>query len=72
MLKWFGHVKRMESEELVKNVYLSESVGPNRERPPGRWRNRVKEYMSDRGATRGRGLDQARKECLDMERWMLF
>ncbi len=28
--------------------------------------------MCERGATRGGGLDQARKECLDRERWRLF
>ncbi len=38
-LRWFGHIERMGSEEFVKKVYMSESVGPNsRGRPPGRWR----------------------------------
>ena len=36
-------------------------------RPPGRWRDRAKEYMCEGGATRGGGLDQARRE-----RWRLF
>ncbi len=45
---------------------MSESVGPNcRGGPPGRWRGKVKEYMCERGATMGGGLDQAKKECLD-------
>ncbi len=35
MLRWFGHTERMGSEELVKKVYISESVGPNsRGKPP--------------------------------------
>ncbi len=35
-LRWFGHIERMESEESVKKVYVSESVDPNnRGRPPG-------------------------------------
>ena len=42
-----------------------------RVRPPGRWRDRVKERC-ERGATRGGGLDEARRECLDRERWRLF
>ncbi len=63
----------MRSEEFVKKVYMSESVGPSsRGRPPGRWRDRVKEHMYERGATRGGGLGQARRECLDRERWKLF
>ena len=45
-LRWFGHIKKMNSEGFVKKVYVSESVGPNsRGRLPGRWRERVKEYM---------------------------
>ncbi len=52
---------------------MSESAGPNsRGRPPVRWRDRVKEYMCERGATRGGGPDQARRERLDRERWRLF
>ncbi len=40
-----------------------------RGRPPGGWRDRVKEYMCGRGASRG--LDQARRDR-DRERWRLF
>ena len=72
-LRLFGHIERMGSEEFVKRVYVSESVGPNsRGRPPGRWKDKVKEYMCERGATRGVGLDQAKRECLDRERWRRF
>ena len=52
---------------------LSNIVDPNsRGRPHGRWKDRVKEYMCERGATIGGGLEQARRECLDRERWRLF
>ncbi len=72
-LRWFGHIERMGSEKSVKKVYMSESVGPSSKgRPPGRWRGRVKEYICERGATRGGKLDQARRECLDRESWRLF
>ncbi len=72
-LRWFEYIERMGSEEFVNKVYMSESVGPNnRGRPPGRWRGRVKEYMCERGVTRRGGLDQAKRECLDRERWRLF
>ncbi len=72
-LRWFGHIERMGSEEFVKRVYMSERVGPNsRGRPIVRWRDRVKEYMCERSAIRGGGLDQARRECLDRERWRFF
>ncbi len=64
----------MGSEEFVKKVYVSESVGPSsRGRPPVRWRDREKEYMCERDVTRGaEGLDQGRRECLGRERWRLF
>ncbi len=72
-VRWLGHIERMGSEEFVKKVYMSESVGPNsRRRPPGRWRDRVNEYMCERDTTRRGELDQAKKEHLDKERWRLF
>ncbi len=38
----------MESEEFLKKVYVSESVGPSsRGKPSGRCKDRVKEYMSE-------------------------
>ncbi len=41
-LKWFGHVERMGSEEFVE--------GPNKGgRPLGRWKDRVEEYLRERG-----------------------
>ncbi len=62
-LRWFGHIERKGSEEFVKKDYMSESVGPNsRGRPPGRWTDRVKEYLCERGAATGRGLVQAKRE----------
>ncbi len=54
--------EKMGSREFVKKVYVSESVGPNsRGRLPGRCRDRVKEYMCEKGATR-RGRAGSSKE----------
>ncbi len=62
-LKWFGHIERMNNEEFVKKVCMSEIEGPGRRaRPLGKWRDRVKEYMSEASATIGGGLEQARSE----------
>ncbi len=48
-LRWFGHIKRMGNEEFVKKVYLSSVEGTNRRgRPLGRWKDGVKEYVSER------------------------
>ena len=63
----------MKSEEFVKKVYVCELEGSNQKgRPLGRWRDKVKEYMCERGDSRGGGLDRARRDCLDRERWRLF
>ncbi len=72
-MSWFGYMERIGNEEFVNKLCMSESVGPNsRGRLLERWRNRVKEYMCERGVTRGVGLHEARRECLDRERWRLF
>ena len=72
-LKWFSPLKIKKSEEFVKKVYVSETEGPRRRgRPVVRWKDRVKEYMHERVAGRGRGIEQARRECVDRERWRLF
>ena len=52
---------------------MSELEGANRRgRPLGRWRDRVKEYMNERGVRGGGGLERARRECMDRERWRFF
>ncbi len=57
-MRWFGHIERVNSEEFVKKVCVSETEGPSRRgRPLGRWKDRVKEYMSERGATTGGGIE---------------
>ncbi len=69
-LRWFGHIERMETEELVKKVYLSSVEGLNmRGRPHGRWEDRMMEYMSERGVS-GNGLEWARRACMVRERWV--
>ncbi len=63
------YVERVKNEEFVKMVYLGSVEGMNRRgRPLGRWEDRVKEYVSERGV-RGKGLEWARRECMDRERW---
>ncbi len=59
----------MGNEEFVKKVYLSSVESRNRRgRPFGRWEDRVREHVSERGV-RENGLEWARRECMDRERW---
>ncbi len=68
-LRWFGHIERMDNEEFVKKVYLSSDEGlDRREKTLGRWEDKVKEHVSERGV-RGNRLERARRECMDRERW---
>ncbi len=56
-LRWFGHIERI----FVKKVYRSSVEGLNRRgRPLGRWEDKVKEYVSERGARR-KGLEWAKE-----------
>ncbi len=49
-------------------MYLSSVEGTNwRGRPLGRWEDRVREYVSERGV-RGNALEWARRVCTDRER----
>ncbi len=55
----------MNTEDLVKKVNACEIDDPSRRGwPLGRWKDRVKEYMSERGVTRGEVLEQARREYM--------
>ncbi len=49
---------------------MSETEGGNvRGRPPVEWRDRVQEYLRERGEGSLRNLEQARRVCQDRERW---
>ena len=52
----------------MKKVYMSEIASRRRGRPVVRW----KEYMHERVADRGGGIELARRECVDREKWRLF
>ncbi len=50
-------------------AYQSSVEDPQwRGRPLGRWEDTVKEYVSER-EVRGNGLEWARRECMERERW---
>ncbi len=72
-LKWFGYMERMEENKMTRRVYMSEIEGGNvREQPSVKWRDRVQEYVRERGEGSLRNSEQARRECQDRERWKLY
>ncbi len=63
----------MEERDRTRRVYVSEIEGRNvRGQPPVKWRDRVQEYVRERGERSLGNSEQARRECLDRERWKLF
>ncbi len=66
-------MERMKESKMTRRVYVSDIEGGNaRGRPPVKWRDRVQEYVGERGERSVRNLEQARGECQDRERWKLF
>ncbi len=60
-LGWSGHNER-KGKEKFKKVYLSSVEGTNRRgRPLGRWEDRVREYVSEKGV-RGSRLEWAQRK----------
>ncbi len=60
-------------KEFMKRVYETEIEGPNMGgRPLGRWKDRVEEYLGERGINGREVLAVARRECWDRKRWRLF
>ena len=66
VLRWFGHIERMDEDRLVKRVYRAEvrGVAP-RGRPQLRWMDGVKKALSDRGLS----VEQARVNMRDRNEW---
>ncbi len=63
----------IEEGKMTGRVYMCEIQGENvRGRPPVKWRDRVQEYVRDRGEGALRNLEQAKRVCQDRERWKLF
>ena len=66
VLRWFGHVERMENDMIAKSVYVRKcasrrSVG----RPRKRWIDTVKECLKKRGLD----VRQARRMLHDRNAW---
>ena len=50
VLRWFGHVERMERDRIAKRLYVGECAGSRSvDRARKRWTDTVKECLSKRG-----------------------
>jgi hypothetical protein len=48
MLRWFGHIERMDSERLTKKVYMGEVSGKRKcGRPRKKWLNQIEEILQE-------------------------
>ena len=69
VLRWFGHVERMDDYCMVRRVLMAEvSGGQVRGRPKLRWMDGVKVALGNRGMTveATRQCAKDRKECRDL------
>ena len=66
VLRWFGHLCRMDEARIPKKVFKSEVAGNRgRGRPKGRWMDGVKELLSIKGLT----IEDGKILALDRSRW---
>ena len=66
VLRWFGHMERMENERLVKRVYVSKVEGRRaRGRPRKRWLDGVQEALEKRGLD----IQEVRDCVTDRSEW---
>ena len=66
VLRWFGHVERMNEERVAKRAYDSGVDGRRgRGRPNRVWMDGVKEALNERGLT----LEQARVTVHERAEW---
>merc|ERR1712002_564159 len=66
VLRWFGHVKRMGNERLVKRVYDSEVRDVRRiKRPRKSWMNGVNETLKRKGLN----IQEAKDSVQDRNGW---
>ena len=66
VLRWFGHVKRMEEYRMARRVLMLEvSGGRARDRPRLGWMDVVKVTLGNRGVT----VEAAQQYTKDRKEW---
>ena len=69
ILRWFGHLERMDESRLVKRMYNGECVGKRPVgRPKKRWIDSVKECLNERNVN----LVEARRMVCNRDEWRGF
>src|SRR5678815_4204400 len=69
MLRWFGHVERMNGSRLVKRMYCGECVG---NRPAGRTKKKWIESVNECLKERNVNLVEARRKVYNRSEWVGF
>ena len=66
MLKWFGHMERMENDRMTKRIYIAEVEGNRgRGRPRRRWKDSVRDVLVQRGIN----MQEGERRASDRAEW---
>ena len=69
VLRWFGHVERMDNEQLLKQVMHAKVNGRSaRGRPRFGWMDGVKRALNDRGMD----VREASERARDRNEWRMI
>ena len=68
VLRWFGHVERMDNERLLKKVMNAKVNRSARGRPRFRWMDGVKRALNDRGMD----VREASERARDRNEWRMI
>ena len=69
VLRWFGHMERMENDRITKRVYVGECAGSQSAgRPRKMWIDTVKDWLKKRSLN----VKQARRMVHDRSVWWEF
>ena len=73
VLRFYGHMERMDDERLTKKVHCANVEGGRaRGRPKKRWMDGVNELMNDRAAASNLSREQAKNIVFDRTEWRGF
>ena len=68
ILRWFGHIERMNEEHLTRRIYVGNVEGKKmRGRPRKQWLQHVGDVMKERGIRSERNYRACRRDVMGVD-----